>query len=163
MSVRKYFAKKKQTEELSDEKKTRKEIIASPSEVNEKARLYDPLASSELYSVTCQVKRREKPAMEKLTKQSGTAEIRIDDRKSGEFEEDIEMEQKNVQISAHETKKSVGKSIQIDLRKSEKYKRCDKMLHIDTQFSRAADLEKKKKKENRRHEKWIDKYKYKQR
>ncbi|XP_018046467.1 PREDICTED: LOW QUALITY PROTEIN: uncharacterized protein LOC108685963 [Atta colombica] len=163
IGVRKYFAKKKQTEELSDEKKARKEIIASPSEINEKARLYDPLASSELYSVTCQVKRREKPTMEKLTKQSGTAEIRIDDRKSGEFEEDIEMEQKNVQISAHETKKSIGKSIQTDLRKSEKYKRCDKMLHIDTQFSRAADLEKKKKKENRKHEKWIDKYKYKQR
>ncbi|XP_012059688.1 PREDICTED: uncharacterized protein LOC105622889 [Atta cephalotes] len=122
IGVRKYFVKKKQTEELSDEKKARKEIIASPSEVNEKARLYDPLASSELYSVTCQVKRREKPTMEKLTKQSGTAEIRIDDRKSGEFEEDIEMEQKNVQISAHETKKSVGKSIQTDLRKSEKYK-----------------------------------------
>ncbi|EGI58274.1 DC-STAMP domain-containing protein 2 [Acromyrmex echinatior] len=164
IGVRKYFVKKKQTEELSSEKKARKEVIASPSEVNEKARLYDPLASSELYSVTCQVKRREKPAMEKLTKQSGTAEIRIDDRKSAEFEEDIEMEQKSVQVSAHETKKSaLEKSIQTDLRKSEKYKKCDKMLHIDTQFSRAADLEKKKKKENRRHEKWIDKYKRKQR
>ncbi|XP_018338244.1 PREDICTED: uncharacterized protein LOC108746157 [Trachymyrmex septentrionalis] len=169
IGVRKYFAKKKQTEalskELSREKKAREEVIASPSEVNEKARLYDPLASSELYSVTCQVKRREKPAMEKLTKQSGTAEIRIDDRKSAEFEEDIEIEQKSVQVSAHETKKSVlEKSIQTDLRKSEKYKRCDKM-HIDTQFSKAADLEKKKKKEKRRQwtEKWIDKFKRKQR
>ncbi|KYN11324.1 DC-STAMP domain-containing protein 2 [Trachymyrmex cornetzi] len=164
IGVRKYFAKKKQTEELSREKKAREEVIASTSEVNEKARLYDPLASSELYSVTCQVKRREKPAMEKLTKQSGTAEIRIDDRKSANFEEDIEMEQKSVQVSTHETKKSVPeKSIQTDLQKSEKYKRCDKMLHIDTQFSRAADLKKKKKKEKRRHEKWIEKYKRKQR
>ncbi|KAG5333498.1 DCST2 protein, partial [Acromyrmex charruanus] len=144
--------------------KNSKTIAELNNFAEEIARLYDPLASSELYSVTCQVKRREKPAMEKLTKQSGTAEIRIDDRKSAEFEEDIEMEQKSVQVSAHETKKSVlEKNIQTDLRKSEKYKRCDKMLHIDTQFSRAADLEKKKKKENRRLEKWIDKYKRKQR
>lgn len=161
--MRKYFAKKKQAAELSRKKRAGEEVIASTSEVNEKVRLYDPLASSELYSVTCQIKRREKPAMEKLTKQSGTAEIRIDDRKSVEFEEDIEMEQKSVQVSVHETKKFVHeKSIETDLRKSEKYKRCDKM-HIDTKFPRAADLEKKRKKEKRRREKWFDKYKRKQR
>ncbi|KYN04262.1 DC-STAMP domain-containing protein 2 [Cyphomyrmex costatus] len=162
--VKRYFAKKKQAEELSTEKKVREKVIASTSEVNEKARLYDPLASSELYNVTCQVKRREKPAMEKLTKQSGTAEIRIDDRKSAEFEEDIEMEQKSVQVFAHETKKSaLEKSIQTEPRKSEKYKRRDKMLHIDTKISKAADLDKRKKKEKKRYKKWIDKYKRKHR
>lgn len=161
--VRKYFGKKEQAEELAREKKTREKVIASTSVANDKARLYDPLASLELYGVTCQVKRREKPAMEKLTKQSGTAEIRIDDRKAAEFEENIEMVQKNVQVFAHEIRKSATvseKNIQTNLRKSEKYKRCDRMSHIDVKISRAAGLEKKGRKKERKQEKWIDKRKH---
>lgn len=160
--VRKYFAKKEQAEELAREKKTREKVIASTSVANDKARLYDPLASLELYGVTCQVKRREKPAVEKLTKQSGTAEIRIDDRKAAEFEENIEMVQKNVQVFAHEIRKSAAvseKNIQTNLRKSEKYKRHDRMSHIDAKISRAAGLERKGKKKERK-EKWIDKCKH---
>lgn len=167
--VRKYLAKK-EAEELARGKKTREKVIASTSVANDKARLYDPLGSLELYGVTCQVKRREKPAVEKLTKQSGTtAEIRIDDRKATEFEENIEMVQKNVQVFEHEIKKSAAvseKNIQTNLRKSEKYKRHDKISHIDTKISRAAGLEKKEKKKERKErkqEKWIDKYKHKQR
>lgn len=159
--VRKYLAKKK-AEELAREKKTREKVIASTSVANDKARLYDPLASLELHGVTCQVKRREKPAVEKLTKQSGTAEIRIDDRRETEFEENIEMVQKNVQVFEHEIKKSAavsGKNIQTNLQKSKKYKRHDKMSHIDAKISRVAGLDKKEKKKERKQERWIDKYK----
>lgn len=141
-------------------------MIASTSVANDKARLYNPLASSELYGVTCQVKRREKPAVEKLMKQSGAAEIRIDDRKtaeSTEFEGDIEMVQKNTQVSANKIIKSgaiLEESIQTSLRRSEKYKRYDKILHIDAKISKAAGLEKGGKKEERKQERWIDKYKH---
>lgn len=157
--VRKYYAKKEQ--ELAGEIKAREE--ASTSIANDKAQLYDPLASLELYGVTCQVKRREKPAVEKLTKQSGTAEIRIDDRKTAEFKEDIEMVQKGVQISADEIRKSAAvceKDIQTNLRKSEKYKRHDKMSHIAEKISKVAGLRKKgKRKERKGQERWFDKYK----
>ncbi|XP_071556811.1 uncharacterized protein [Temnothorax nylanderi] len=158
-SVRKYFTKKEQVEELAREKKAREKVMASTSVANDKARLYDTLASSELYGVTCQVKRREKPAVEKLTKQSGTAEIRVDDRKAAEFEEGIEMVPKNVQVFAHKNRKPAAvseKNIQMNLRKFEKYKRHDKMSRI----GRAAGLEKERKKKERKQEKWIDKYKH---
>lgn len=160
--VRKYFAKKEQAEELAREKKAKEKVIASTSVANDKARLYDPLPSLELYGVTCQVKRREKPGVEKLTKQSGTAEIRIDDRKSVEFEEDIEMGQKNMHVFAHDIKKSAAvseKNIQTNLRKSERYKKHNKLSHIDAKISRIADLEKKEKKKERKQEKCIDKRK----
>lgn len=165
-SVRKYFVKKEQAEELAREQKAGEKVIASTSVANDKARLYNPLASSELYSVTCQVKRREKPAVEKLTKQSGTAEIRIDDRKaaeSTEFKEDIEMVPKNTQVSAHKIIKSAAileKSIQTSLRRSEKYKRYDKISHIDAKISIAAGFEKRGKKEERKQERWIDECKH---
>lgn len=157
--MRKYFAKLEQAEELIREKKAREKMIASTSVANDKARSYDPLASLELYGVTCQVKRREKPAVEKLTKQLGTAEIRIDDRKAAEFEEDIEMVQKDVQVFAHEIRKAAvsEKNIQTDLRKSEKYKRHDK-IHV-AKISRTVDLEIKGKRKERKQEKWIDQYK----
>lgn len=160
--VRKYFNTKKERE-LAKKKKAREKVIASTSMANDKAQLYDPLASLELYGVTCQIKRREKPAVEKLTKQSGTAEIRIDDRKAVEFKEDVDMVQKNVQVFAHEIRKSPAeceKNIQTDLRKSEKYKRHDKMSHIAEKISEIAGLRKKgKKKERKGQNKWIDKYK----
>lgn len=164
-SVRKYFVKKEQAEELAREQKGEK-VIASTSVANDKARLYNPLGSSELYSVTCQVKRREKPAVEKLTKQSRTAEIRIDDRKaaeSSEFKEDIEMVQKNTQVSAHKIIKSAAileKSIQTSLRRSEKYKRYGKISHIDAKISIATGFEKRGKKEERKQERWIDECKH---
>lgn len=160
--VRKYFAKKKQ--ELTKEKKARGKVIASTSAANDKAQLYDPLASLELYGVTCQVKRREKPAVEKLTKQLGMAEIRIGDRKAAEFEEDIEMVQKSVQIPEHKIRKSAAareKNIQTNRLKSEKYKRHDKMSRIDEKISGVAGLEKKEKIKERKgkgQENWIDKY-----
>lgn len=162
-SMKKYFAEKEQAEELAREKKAREKVIASTSVANDKARLYDPLASLELYGVTCQVKRRKKPAVGKLTKQSGTAEIRIDDRKAAELEEDIEMAQKNMHVFAHKIKKSAAvseKNIQTNLRKFKKYKRHDKILHIDAKISRAAGLEKKGKKKERKQEKWVDKCKH---
>lgn len=156
--VRKYFNTKKE-QELTQEKKA----IASTSIANDKAQLYDPLASLELYGVTCQRKRREKPAVEKLTKQSGTAEIRIDDRKAAEFKEDIDMVHKNVQVYAHGIRKSPAvceKNIQTNLRKSEKYKRHDKMSHIAEKISEIVGLGKKgKTKERKGRTKWIDKYK----
>jgi len=147
---------------LAREKKAQEKVIASTSVANDKVQLYEPLASLELYGVTCQVKRREKPAVGKLTKQLGTAEIRIDDRKSAEFEENIEIVQKNVQVSAHTIRKSATapeKSIQTNSRKSEKYKRRDKISRIDAKISRTACLDKRGKKEERKQEKWTDKYK----
>lgn len=159
---RKYFIRKEQAEELAREKRTRENAIASTSVANDKARLYEPLASLKLYGVTCQVKRREKSAGEKLTKQSGTAEIRIDDRKSAEFEEDIGMVEKNVQVSAHEILKSAAileKNIQTNPQKSERYKRHDNMSRIDTRISRAAGSKKRGKKEEKRQERWIDRCK----
>lgn len=158
--VRKYFVKKKQAEELAREKIAGEKMIASTSVANDKTRLYDPLASLELHSVTYQVKRHEKPVVEKLTWQSGTAETCIDDKKTAEFGEDIEMVQKSAHVSANKIKKSTTiseKSIQTNLRKSEKYRRYDKISHIDTKIHRAADLGKKEKKEERRQKKWIDK------
>lgn len=164
--VRKYFTEKEQTEKLAGERKAREKVTASTSVANDRAQLYDPLASLELYGVTCQIKRRERPAVEKLTKQSGTAEIRIDDRKAAEFEEDIEMIQKSGQVRAHEIRKSAAaceRNIQTHPRKSEKYKRHDKTSHIDKKISGATGLGRKgrkKEREGREQEKWIDKYKY---
>ncbi|XP_036138924.1 uncharacterized protein LOC105838921 [Monomorium pharaonis] len=151
--VRKYFAKKKQVKELTREKETGEKVRASTSIANDKAR-NDSLASLELHSVTCQVKRREKPTVEKLTWQLGTAETRIGDKKSAEFEGNIEMKQKSAQVSAHEIKEfATAKSIQTNLRKSEKCKKYDKILHIDTKIHKTIDF----KKEERRQKKRIDK------
>lgn len=161
--VRKYFVKKKQAEELARKKKAGEKVIASTSVANDKVRLYHPLASSELHGVTCQVKRREKPTVEKLTWQSETAETRTDNKKVAEFGEDIEMEQKSAQVSAHEIKKSAtivsAKSSQTNLRKSEKCRKYDKISHIDAKIRRAVGLEKKEKKDERTQKKWIDKCK----
>lgn len=154
--------KKEQAEELARGKGAGEKAIASTSLANDKVRSYDPLASLELYGVTCQVKRREKPAVEKLTKQSGTAEIRTDDRKSAEFEEHIKMVRKNAQVSPHKIRTSAAapeKSVQTNRRKSEKYKRRDEMSHIDGKISRAAGTKKRGEKEERRQKKWIDKFK----
>ncbi|XP_070524132.1 titin homolog isoform X2 [Cardiocondyla obscurior] len=159
--VRKCDAKNEQAEELAGAEKSKEKVIASTSVANDKARLYDPLASLKLYGVTCQVKGREKLAVEKLTKQSGAPEIRID-RTTAKFVEDIEMVQKSVQVSEHEVRKSAAvsaKSIQANLRKLEKCKRYDKISHIGAKICRATGLGKKDKKREEEQEKGIDKCK----
>ncbi|XP_039309378.1 uncharacterized protein LOC113004231 isoform X2 [Solenopsis invicta] len=140
----------------------RRSLLKNSRAIAETNNIAEEKASLELHGVTCQVKRREKPAVEKLTWQSGTAEARIDDKKAAEFEENIEMVQKSAQVSAHKIKKSptiFEKGIQINLRKSEKYRRYGEISHIDAKIRRSVGLEKKGKKEEGRQEKWINKYK----
>ncbi|CAL1680219.1 unnamed protein product [Lasius platythorax] len=158
--VKKYSVKKEQAENL----KARKDVEAS--RVNEKAQLYDPLASLQLYGVTYQEKRREKFVEKKLTKQPETAEETcIDDTemaKSTGFEEDIEKLQKNTQIIAREIRRSTEipekrESIRMNLQKSKKYKKSAKTPHTDAKIFKACSKGKKEKKKEERREKWIDK------
>lgn len=156
--MKKYSVKKEQAENL----KARKDVEAS--RVNEKAQLYDPLASLQLYGVTYQEKRREKFVEKKLTKQPETAEETcIGDTemaKSTGFEEDIEKLQKNTQIIAREIRRSTEipeKSIRMNLQKSKKYKKSAKTPHTDAKIFKACSKGKKEKRKEERREKWIDK------
>ncbi|XP_011648186.1 uncharacterized protein LOC105434226 [Pogonomyrmex barbatus] len=118
-----------------------------------------------------QGKRRERAAVEKLTKRFGAAEIRIDGTKvakSAGFGQNIEMVQKDTQVPACEIKKSAAiapeKSTQKNLRKSEKYKRNDKASHTDDRsISRAAGLETRGRYEERKRERWFHKRKLRKR
>ncbi|KAL6261589.1 hypothetical protein P5V15_006676 [Pogonomyrmex californicus] len=169
--ARKYLVERKQSQGLeAGEQKTGEKVIASTSVANDKARWYDPLASLESRSVTYQAKRRERAAVEKLTKQFGAAEIRIDGTKvakSAGFGQNIEMVRKDTQVPACEIKKSAAipeKSTQKNLRKSEKYKRHDKASHTDdTSISRAAGLETRGRYEERKRERWFYKRKLRKR
>ncbi|XP_072766623.1 uncharacterized protein [Anoplolepis gracilipes] len=156
--VKKYSVKK----ERAKNQEARKDVKAS--RVNEKAQLYDPLASLQLYGITYQEKRREKFVEKKLTKQPESAEETcIGDTemaKSTQFEEDTEMWQKDTQDIAREIRRSTEmpeKSIQTNLRKFKRYKKSAKIPHTDANIFKACSKGKKEKRKNERREKWIDK------
>lgn len=137
------------------------------SRVNEKAQSYDPLASLLLYGVTYQEKGREKFVEKKLTKQPEAAEEACigdtESAKSTEFEEDIEMLQKDAKIIAREIRGSTEipeKSIQTNLQKSKRYKKSAKTPHTDAKIFKACLKEKKDKRDEKGRKKWIDKCEY---
>lgn len=158
---KKYSVKEEQTKNLE----ASKDVKASRE--NEKAQLYDPLASLLLYGVTYQGKEREKFVEKKLTKQPETAkETCIGDTKmakSTEFEEDIEMLQKDTQIIAREIRRFTEipeKSIQTNLQKSKRYKKSAKTPQTDANIFKACIKGKKGKRDEKRRKKWIDKCEY---
>lgn len=158
---KKYSVEEEQTENLEASKDVK------ASRVNEKAQLYDPLASLLLYGVTYQGKGREKFVEKKLTKQPEAAEEACiggtEMAKSTEFEEDIEMLQKDAEIIAREIRGSTEipeKSIQTNLQKFKKYKKSAKTPHTDVKIFKACLKEKEDKRDEKGRKNWIDKFEY---
>jgi len=140
--------------------KAKEKAVTSTLKASDKTELYDPLASLKLHGVTYQARKCEKSTEEKLTKQPETAETRIDDKKTMESME-FEMLQKDRHITPCKIRKSVEmpeKSIQINIRKSKRYKRSDRTPYTSTRIFKTANLERERgRKKERGWEKWINK------
>lgn len=157
--VNKYLAKKEEHKKIEEREKS--ETLTSKA--NDKSELYDPLAGLELYGITYQAKRREKPIEQKTTKQPKVEATHVDVKET-EFEENNETVQKDTQFTVHEMKKTtemLEKSIQTDLRKFSRYKKSNETSHDDIKICKAVDSkERKKKKEEKRRKKWTNKRKH---